>query len=135
MWFTDEDIYTTTRVENQYGSQDFMNFNLGWFAVDDTFDYWKERDIIFRITQTASHKEARVVVHQLRSVFGQAGYNTYYQWGRKDPMPSAYGFIPAPGYGFEEHENASQNLRNQGIRRGIIYPNFILSHIVQILKL
>lgn len=125
MWFTDEDIYTTTRVENQYGSQDFMNFNLGWFAVDDTFDYWKERDIIFRITQTASHKEARVVVHQLRSVLGQAGYNTYYQWGRKDPMPSAYGVIPAPGYGFEEHENASQNLRNQGIRRGIIYPNFI----------
>ncbi len=125
LWFTDEDVYKTTRVENQLGSLDFMNFNLGWFTVDDTFDYWKERDIIFKITQTASGKEARTVVHQLRSEIGQAGYNTYYQWGRKDPMPTAYGLFPAYGYPFEEHENASANLRNQGLRRGIIYPNFM----------
>lgn len=125
LWFTDENVYQTTRVENQYGSQEFMNFNLGWFTINDTFDYWKERDIIFRITQTASNKQARTVVHQTRSETGQAGYNTYYQWGRKDPMPSAYGMISAQGYGFEEHENASQNTRNQGLRRGIIYPNFM----------
>ena len=125
LWFTDEDVYKTTRVENQLGSLDFMNFNLGWFTVDDTFDYWKERDIIFKITQTASGKEARTVVHQSRSEIGQAGYNTYYQWGRKDPMPTAYGLFPSYGYAFEEHENASANLRNQGLRRGIIYPNFM----------
>ncbi|MCD8393510.1 MAG: fimbrillin family protein [Bacteroidales bacterium] len=68
-----------------------MGTNLGW--CDATYQLSKERSVKVRYTQDDPNSDASFVmtVIQEPTTFGVRGTNTYYQWGRKDPMcPAEY---------------------------------------------
>lgn len=76
---------------HQGNSYTLMGANLGW--CDATYQLSKERSLKVRYTQDDPQSEASFVmtIIQEPTTFGVRGTNTYYQWGRKDPMcPAEY---------------------------------------------
>jgi hypothetical protein len=83
------------RTDNHYN---FMQYNLGW-ATATTMNYSggtsgnQSREIQVRITQTgvANPASETFAVTQAPQAVTVNVSGTYYQWGRKDPMPPATG--------------------------------------------
>ncbi len=93
IWITDYrlgagDIAVTNAEGLQY---DFMPLNLGWCYTSD--DSYPARSVSVRFTQNGSKGLERIVEFRQSAYVGNvSGGSTYYQWGRKDPLPPADGF-------------------------------------------
>lgn len=73
---------------------DFMPVNLGWCSdPDENIIYYKERRCTVRFTfknnKNETITEEREIVKKSHIALTR-GYSPYYQWGRKDPFPSAW---------------------------------------------
>jgi hypothetical protein len=65
-----------------------MPINIGWIDRDNPTCY-AARDVLVRISQNDRKAVPTVIeINQTAYPNSLKGYNTYYQWGRKDPMPT-----------------------------------------------
>jgi hypothetical protein len=89
IWVTDEDVTATKQIYNADGKLSrFMPIYLGWCSNDNDVTYYPSRNVIVKVTQeggiTAQFKITQEYHFITSSVYG---YHTFYQWGRKDPLP------------------------------------------------
>ena len=105
LWVTEKDLRPHTVVDKRGVTLSMMNYNLGW--IDKTsaqFQHWNDWPFYIRIVQveddgvtervmgTSTGDDAIFSVTQIGeslSVDGNIGSNTFYQWGRKDPILGA----------------------------------------------
>lgn len=120
IWITPFDMTVTdvirTRGLNPEVDNRFMQYNLGWIQGQTiTFEARSAHDLKIRIRQDGSNeiREITLVQNGTGSLSGSnidtdgdglfeisvpsQGYNVFYQWGRKDPMPNKY-YINGAGY-------------------------------------
>lgn len=93
IWVTDyvlgEDLrvvnYTRT-VNNSTTSKDYyvLPINLGWCVTSTT--YYEGRSVKVRFTQSGTNLTQVITLTQEVAEVPLDGNQTYYQWGRKDPM-------------------------------------------------
>ena len=97
IWVTEKDL-TPTQVKIVSGSQGpsttmLMGYNLGWTdALSAYTKSWYTRKWVVRLTQAESGKTKDFTIKQIGDVIhvdDNVGSNTFYQWGRKDPMRPA----------------------------------------------
>ena len=96
IWVTDEDFTTnskqlksqTFRTEPTVQTYTVMSTPLGTVVGGTTADF-EEHDVWIKAVQQESNKEVVVKLHQKGATGVSVNYSgaTYYQWGRKDPMP------------------------------------------------
>ncbi|WP_162272058.1 hypothetical protein [Alistipes provencensis] len=86
IWVTDYVLGTDVKKVTNFGGvqYDFLPVNLGW-CEGKTIDY-DSRKILVRLTQPTTGQNVVFVLDQLSGTATFPGNNTYYQWGRKDPM-------------------------------------------------
>lgn len=95
IWVTEKDL-TPHRVKDANGDENLMmNYNLGWMDATSAWSLkWNDWTMNVRVTQAESGKQVTFKVRQVgesQSVDPNVGSNTFYQWGRKDPMlPAAF---------------------------------------------
>lgn len=95
IWVTEKDL-TPRKVKDYTGVDNYMlNYNLGWMDATNARSLkWDDWTMNVRITQAESGKQVTFKVRQVGesvSVEPNVGSNTFYQWGRKDPMlPAAF---------------------------------------------
>lgn len=100
IWITDEDL-TPISVTNAKGKVNkMMPVPLGFVDKNDKSWWWPERSVVVRVRQTnnsdptSNYATFTVTQHKGRYL---EGYSTYYQWGRKDPLPAVKDiFFPGP---------------------------------------
>lgn len=89
IWVTDESLGYSDCIpvtnQNNYTSH-MMPVNLGWVDSESSTRTYLGRKCVVELTQETSGKKATFVINQVGERI-RAGYNTYYQWGRKDAMP------------------------------------------------
>jgi len=97
IWVTEKDL-TPTQVKIVSGSQGpsttmLMGYNLGWTDAQSAYTKsWYTRKWVVRLTQAESGKTKDFTIKQIGDVIhvdDNVGSNTFYQWGRKDPMRPA----------------------------------------------
>lgn len=66
----------------------FMGVNLGW--CDASTKYFEARKVKVVISQATTNETAEFIVSQNDYTATTRGNNTYFQWGRKDPMLRGY---------------------------------------------
>ena len=90
IWVTREDYSTLTTI-NGY---QITPINLGWIdnSSTTTSDY-AARSCAVRISQPGGQSQTFDISQTAytNTVASNGGYNPYYQWGRKDPMPPSTG--------------------------------------------
>lgn len=87
IWVTDEDLTNTIAVTNYSNETNyFMPVNLGW--CDYGAVTYAARSCKVKFTAGSLSKE--FAINQTEFIF--AANNPHYQWGRKDPFPSALSF-------------------------------------------
>ena len=95
IWVTEKDL-TPKAITDYLGNTNWMmEYNLGWMdATNARSTKWNDWTMYVRVTQAESGKQVTFKVSQIGpviSVDSNVGSNTYYQWGRKDPMlPAAF---------------------------------------------
>jgi hypothetical protein len=78
----------TFDMESANATYKVMKSNIGW--VCNTMESHPARKVTVKVRQTGTNKEATFTVNQTAGPSGTTiGRNPYFQWGRKDPMPSA----------------------------------------------
>ena len=91
IWVTEKNL-TPITVNSKIGpASDMMPYNLGWTDARDAGGYkWVDWTFYVRIRQTETGGTQKVfAVNQIgesETVDANVGSNTFYQWGRKDPM-------------------------------------------------
>lgn len=97
IWVTEKDL-TPTQINIPTGSQGpsttmIMGYNLGWTDAQTAFTKsWYTRKWVVRLTQAESGLTKDFTIKQIGDVIhvdDNVGSNTFYQWGRKDPMRPA----------------------------------------------
>jgi len=85
LWFTDYKLGEELKTAGGYS---FLPYNIGW--VDDATKY-EERSVLVRFTQSGTGLQQTIEIKQ-NEHYEQAYYfrNTFFQWGRKDPMMSNF---------------------------------------------
>ena len=96
IWVTDEDMSKTVLVTNHAGKPFFfMAGTVGWVSANSGATTYANREATITVRQTNGTKLASVKVVQnggSEDAGGnREGRNTYYQWGRKDPMKPSLG--------------------------------------------
>ena len=92
LWFTEANVLKTTKVTNfQKKDYHFTNENLGWkYTKWETTTYSAPRKVKVKIRQLekngGNYKESTITITQNNGAL-RAGYNTLYQFGRKDAFP------------------------------------------------
>jgi hypothetical protein len=89
IWVTPIDITSTIEVTNAKGYKyKFMPVNLGWCALNGTFETYSGRSILIKIQQGSGISSIfRITqIGGAELVNSTRGYAPYYQFGRKDPM-------------------------------------------------
>lgn len=86
IWVTDYVLDSDVRtVTNSYSvGYDFMPVNLGW--CDGPTTVYENRRVSVRLTQAGTGQTALFTLDQPAATVVDPGNNTYYQWGRKDPL-------------------------------------------------
>lgn len=88
IWVTDENLNNTIEVTNyQKMKYKLMPVNLGW-CEGETVTY-AARDCKVRFT--AGERTTDITVSQLKAEITTSNNNTFYQWGRKDPLRPSNG--------------------------------------------
>ncbi|MBS4767034.1 hypothetical protein KG007_12595 [Alistipes sp. kh20] len=124
IWVTDyvldSDVRTVTTVYSV--GYDFMPVNLGW--CDGPTTVYESRRVSVRLTQAGTGQTALFTLDQPAATVVDPGNNTYYQWGRKDPMlpgifkagsyvaddKSCYTDSDKPGYAFNSSDLYSSDI-------------------------
>ncbi|MBR1447979.1 MAG: fimbrillin family protein [Prevotella sp.] len=91
IWATDEDLSQQWPLESTESGNTYNWMKVPVGYVDNTVTYtYPGRDILARIVQSESGKQAIVRLRQTRLVLTDEPLRQapYYQWGRKDPMPA-----------------------------------------------
>lgn len=91
IWVTDYRLGSNLRAVTNFQSVEysFMPVNLGW-CDGETTDY-AGRSVLVKLTQTGTGHSMILKLDQPAQTIVGFGNNTYYQWGRKDPMlPGVY---------------------------------------------
>ena len=91
IWVTDYKLDSDLRAVTNFQSVQyyFMPVNLGW-CDGDTTDY-AGRSVMVKLTQAGTGLSRVFTLDQPEQKIVGLGNNTYYQWGRKDPMlPGVY---------------------------------------------
>ena len=101
IWVTNETFSNLTKVTNTaHSSQTYYvtPINLGWVNTSTRLPTagYSIRSCIIKVTQSESGGEEKTFIIRQYN-FITTGYNTYYQWGRKDPE------IPSDGMNAERH--------------------------------
>lgn len=96
IWVTDEDMSKTVLVKNHTGKPFFfMAGTVGWVSANSGAQLYANREVTVTVRQTNGTKLSSVKVVQnggSEDTGGnREGRNTYYQWGRKDPMKPSLG--------------------------------------------
>lgn len=86
IWVTD---YTPTSYS--ISDSDFMSENLGWVTTSISRANDTKRRFNLTISQEASQFSKQYTIKQAElPEIKNSGYGVFYQWGRKDPMPSLW---------------------------------------------
>jgi hypothetical protein len=68
-----------------------MPINLGW-KDENLNNYYPSRSVKVKISQIGTNAvPVEFTIHQTAFPMSKKGYNTFYQWGRKDPTKTSYG--------------------------------------------
>ena len=138
IWVTDHhlgdgDLTITTSKGLKF---DMMPLNLGCCYTQTTAERYKERSVIVRFRQESGKAlERTMTIYQSPYVEDSALISscTYYQWGRKDPMPPSDGTVKnqdKPIYGYDgdlqgrlqPHYDIGEGIKN--IECGIRTPDY-----------
>lgn len=120
LWFTEANVLNTTRVTNfQNVNYNFTNENLGWkYTAWNTTKYTAPRKVKVRVRQLvkngANYKESTFTITQ-DNYLQREGYNTLYQFGRKDAFPGTDDNL--------EGSFVKNGGDNMSIKNGIQNPN------------
>ena len=112
LWVTDKDLTPISVKDLNNVTHSMLRYNLGWTDATSAGGYkWLDWDMEVRAVQVEGGAEVgtplNFYVHQLGEsgeVDPNIGSNTFYQWGRKDPiLPANYGnsnkpFVAGTGY-------------------------------------
>ena len=85
IWVTDEDLSAFTVTKKTGKNESYMPVNLGWVSTGDLI--FPKQEIKVRFIQDESGLIREFTFNRPEFVVPQ-GTNPYYQWGRKDLMPS-----------------------------------------------
>ena len=92
LWFTEANVLKTTKVTNfQKKDYNFTNETLGWkYTKWETTTYSAPRKVKVKVRQLekngGNYKESTITITQNNGALRE-GYNTLYQFGRKDAFP------------------------------------------------
>lgn len=115
IWVTEKDLAPKTVKDGLNNTLSMMNYNLGWMdatsARTTNYNTWTT---YVRVSQTETGGTSRIFrVRQIGDVIhvdANVGCNTFYQWGRKDPM------LPATGDNEDKAQYSANNLTWQSSR-------------------
>ena len=98
IWVTEEDLKVSDKIA-QYRTPSGIVFSTEHVGWTDAFTrIYAERTCSLRVVQPASGQEsAPVLVTQAQAEYNCPSTNTFYQWGRKDPILGAGELGPGPG--------------------------------------
>ena len=134
IWITEKNLSPRAVKDATNTTFDMMDYNLGWMdatsAAYTAYDTWTT---YARVKQTETGGTSRIFrIRQIGDVItveANVGCNTFYQWGRKDPM------LPATGenndkaqysaYGLK-WESSKNHAATGGIEESIVHPNWQL---------
>lgn len=125
LWFTEANVLKTTKVTNfQKKDYHFTNENLGWkYTKWETTTYSAPRKVKVKIRQLekngGNYKESTITITQNNGAL-RAGYNTLYQFGRKDAFPGTDDNL--------EGTFTKNGGDNMSIRNGIQHPGTLYTH-------
>lgn len=135
IWVTEKDLTPKTVKDGLNNTLSMMNYNLGWMdatsARSTKYNNWT---MYIKVSQTETGGTFRTFrvrqIGDVISVDANVGCNTFYQWGRKDPM------LPATGDNEDKAQYSAHNLRwesskthrltSGGIEQSIVHPNWQL---------
>ena len=113
LWVTEKDLTPVNVKDMNNVTHGMMKYNLGWTDATSASGYkWQDWDLPVRIVQVENGQvvgdAVEFTVEQLgesAEVDPNVGSNTFYQWGRKDPMlPANYGNSNKPAFSAAEYE-------------------------------
>ena len=86
IWVTDYELGSDDKEVTNYSGHKFtaMPINIGWCEYLSAT--YPARNAMVRITQTETGRTRTFTLNQLAATIISYGNNTYYQWGRKDPI-------------------------------------------------
>lgn len=86
IWVTDYKLDSDLRAVTNFQSVEYylMPINLGW--CDGPTTVYENRHVSVRLTQAGTGVSTVFKLDQPAATVADPGNNTYYQWGRKDPM-------------------------------------------------
>ena len=131
----DDELKKTVTVTNHAGLRyDLMGVNLGWCSYDPVKIYDKRKCKVrfTATTQSGKTKTAEIVVIQQSQANYWHGYNTYYQWGRKDPFqPASKDYNSKDWFDYRNWANNNAHPKSEdlstgkeGLKKRILYPDF-----------
>ena len=125
LWFTEANVLKTTKVTNfQNVDYNFTNETLGWkYTKWETTTYSAPRKVKVKVRQLekngGNYKESTITITQNNGALRE-GYNTLYQFGRKDALPGTDDIL--------EGTFTKNGGNNMSIRNGIQHPGTLYTH-------
>ena len=125
LWFTEANVLKTTKVTNfQKKDYNFTNETLGWkYTKWQTTTYSAPRKVKVKIRQLekngGNYKESTITITQNNGALRE-GYNTLYQFGRKDALPGTDDNL--------EGTFTKNGGNNMSIQNGIQHPGTLYTH-------
>ena len=125
LWFTEANVLKTTKVTNfQKKDYHFTNENLGWkYTKWETTTYSAPRKVKVKVRQLekngGNYKESTITITQNNGALRE-GYNTLYQFGRKDALPGTDDIL--------EGTFTKNGGNNMSIQNGIQHPGTLYTH-------
>ena len=125
LWFTEANVLKTTKVTNfQKKDYNFTNETLGWkYTKWQTTTYSAPRKVKVKVRQLekngGNYKESTITITQNNGALRE-GYNTLYQFGRKDALPGTDDNL--------EGTFTKNGGNNMSIQNGIQHPGTLYTH-------
>ena len=125
LWFTEANVLKTTKVTNfQNVDYNFTNETLGWkYTKWETTTYSAPRKVKVKVRQLekngGNYKESTITITQNNGALRE-GYNTLYQFGRKDALPGTDDIL--------EGTFTKNGGNNMSIQNGIQHPGTLYTH-------
>ena len=125
LWFTEANVLKTTKVTNfQNVDYNFTNETLGWkYTKWETTTYSAPRKVKVKVRQLekngGNYKESTITITQNNGALRE-GYNTLYQFGRKDALPGTDDIL--------EGTFTKNGGNNMSIQNGIQHPGTLYTY-------
>ena len=123
LWFTEANVLKTTKVTNfQKKDYNFTNETLGWkYTKWQTTTYSAPRKVKVKVRQLekngGNYKESTITITQNNGALRE-GYNTLYQFGRKDALPGTDDIL---GGTFNKNGGNNMSIQNSIQNPGTLY--------------